>query len=486
MHGAAQPMVFNSLIFLVFFSVVLLVYGRLSHRGQNLFLLAASYLFYGWWDWRFLSLLILSSLADYWLGLRLEAESREGPRKLLVLLSILMNMGVLGFFKYYDFFATGLTVLFSRVGWHADLPTLHVLLPLGISFYTFLSMSYTIDVYRGHVRASRNPVDLLLYVAFFPHLVAGPIVRAGWLLPQCEQPRVVRRDEVLNGIWLCLLGYVKKMVIADRLAQIVDWGFSGAHPPFPNMNVWLIVYAFAFQIYGDFSGYSDIARGLSKLLGFELVQNFSAPYLVTNPSEFWRHWHISLSVWLRDYVYIPLGGNRFGSLRTYRNLFVTMILGGLWHGAGLAFLLWGLFHGMLLAAHRWLTGPGRRGATPKPAPATGITPGRVAATIGFFHVTCLGWLIFRIGAVSPGRQWPLLVAYLRALVQPPFGEHLSPLFLPVLLLGTLTFLVQWRWKRMNEFALWSERWQMLGVSAALCLLAAVSVFSGASFIYFQF
>lgn len=479
-------MVFNSLAFLFFIAIVLAVYPRLRHRGQNLFLLGASYVFYGWWDWRFLGLLVFTSVVDYHLGRWIEDSVDLRKRKLLVTASVAMNMGVLGFFKYYNFFADSLQRVFGAVGWRVDLPTLHVILPLGISFYTFLSLSYIVDVYRGHVKASRNVVDLLLYIAFFPHLVAGPIVRASYLLPQCQASRVVRREEVINGLWLCLLGYVKKMVIADRLAEIADWGFGGAHPPLADANGWLILYAFAFQIYGDFSGYSDIARGVSKLLGFELVLNFGAPYLVTNPSDFWRHWHISLSVWLRDYVYIPLGGNRLGSWKTYRNLMLTMILGGLWHGAGVAYLLWGFYHGALLALHRFLAGaqPGKPAAAAEPRRGAGLF--RAAWVILFFHLTCLGWLLFRAGAVRPAGQWELLRAYGRGLINLRLAAGLHPLLAPVCLLGAVALLVQWQHRQMDRFERWSISWQSAAIAAALCLIAGLGVFGGSSFIYFQF
>ncbi|MEI6178650.1 MAG: MBOAT family O-acyltransferase, partial [Verrucomicrobiota bacterium] len=453
-------MVFNSIVFLIFLAVVLSLYYRLKHRSQNIMLVIASYVFYGWWDWRFLGLLLFTTLFDFWCALRLEAEPDPTRKKWFLAFSMAMNLTVIGFFKYFNFFAGSLERLLQAIGWRADLPTLHILLPVGISFYTFLSMSYTIDVYRGHLKAVRKPLDFMLYVSFFPHLVAGPIVRAKDLLPQCRNPRVPNQDQIINGIWLCLLGYFKKVVIADRLSPLVDWGFSSGHTPFHDGTSWLVLYAFAFQIYGDFSGYSDIARGLAKLMGFEFVHNFKAPYLSRNPAEFWRNWHISLSVWLRDYLYIPLGGNRYGTLRTFRNLMITMILGGLWHGAGLAYLAWGLFHGILLVAHRVWTSPWRSKATSgEPEPSPVISPKRLTrlrhalVVILFFHLTCVGWLLFRAGSSPPGfSQWGVIASYMWTLWAIP--TCWSEFMWPVLLLGSLALLLQWKHAAMYCFVQW--------------------------------
>ncbi|HLP77965.1 MAG TPA: MBOAT family O-acyltransferase [Candidatus Paceibacterota bacterium] len=487
-------MVFNSVTFLVFLAIVLVAYYRLQHRGQNMLLLAASYIFYGWWDWRFLSLLLFTSFFDYWCALWLEGEQRPGRRKLFLSFSMIVNLGVLGMFKYFNFFAGSLEHVLAALGMKATFPVLNVILPVGISFYTFLSMSYTIDVYRGELKAAKNPMDFMLYVAFFPHLVAGPIVRASFLLPQCQRVRVINPTEVINGVWLILMGYVKKVVIADRLAGIVNWGFAQPGPPFADANAWLVIYAFAFQIYGDFSGYSDIARGVSKLMGFELTTNFKAPYLVNTPSAFWQNWHISLSTWLRDYLYIPLGGNRRGPARTYINLMTTMLLGGLWHGAGAAYLLWGLFHGTMLAIHRaWLdlTGGTVRSVGKKTgSPEFGgnnftCAMVRVATVFLFFHITCIGWLLFRAGAVpNDFSQVQVVSRYLQAMFQRP--AVISPLIQPILVLGLLALLFQWRHEKMDAFSTWPVRWQAAAVVVALALISALGVFTGSQFIYFQF
>jgi D-alanyl-lipoteichoic acid acyltransferase DltB (MBOAT superfamily) len=488
-------MVFNSVTFLVFLAVVLTAYYRLKHRGQNVLLLVASYVFYGWWDWRFLSLLVFTSGFDYWCALWLDRESNPAKRKMFLAFSMMVNLGVLGVFKYFNFFAASFAQVLAACGLKATFPVLHVILPLGISFYTFVSMSYTIDVYRRELPAARNPLDFLLFVAFFPHLVAGPIVRASFLLPQCQRPRVINPTEVINGLGQILLGFVKKVVIADRLAGIVNWGFTPSGPPLADANAWLIIYAFAFQIYGDFSGYSDIARGLSKLMGFELPANFKAPYLVSNPSAFWQHWHISLSTWLRDYLYIPLGGNRRGAARTYLNLMTTMLLGGLWHGAGAAYLLWGCFHGAMLAVHRvWhdVTGfgvlhagdePGRIGPL-RSRLGRGLLRGGMV--VAFFQLTCIGWLLFRAGAMPPQlSQVQVVRGFLQAMIQWP-SAGISPLWQPVLILGGMALLFQWQHAKLDHFSTWPVRWQAASVVLALTLITGLGVFSGAQFIYFQF
>jgi D-alanyl-lipoteichoic acid acyltransferase DltB (MBOAT superfamily) len=482
-------MVFNSLTFLIFLAIVLALYYRLGHWGQNIMLVLASYVFYGWWDYRFLALLIFTTLFDFASALQIDSETRPGRRKCWLAASIVANMTVLGTFKYYNFFSSSLESALAAFGVHPSFPTLSVVLPLGISFYTFLSMSYTIDVYRKEIKATRQPLEFMLYVAYFPHLVAGPIVRASYLLPQCQRPRVIKAVEVENGIWLILMGYVKKVVIADRLGQVVDWSFAQPSAPFTNLNAWVVIYAFAFQIYGDFSGYTDIARGLAKLMGFELPLNFRAPYLVTNPASFWHNWHISLSTWLRDYLYIPLGGNRHGTWQTYRNLMITMMLGGLWHGAGFAFVLWGFFHGVLLCIHRWWGGFRGRPAPPASAspPCASSSLARPAMIFLFFQLTCVGWLFFRAGGLPRGvGQWPMVKSYLHAMINLRGAGHVTGFLLPVAFLGGLAFFFQWKNERMHEFSQWSDASKSTAVCAALAAIALLGVFEGSQFIYFQF
>ena len=330
-------MVFNSLHFVWFFIVVYCVYRVLPHRAQNWLLLVASYYFYAAWDWRFLGLLIASTLVDFTCARVLSRTSAPRARRALLVLSLGFNLTLLGFFKYFNFFADSLHGVLGALGWNVDFVTLRILLPVGISFYTFVTMSYVIDVYRREIPATRDLLDFAVFVAFFPHLVAGPILRASTLLSQIDSPRRITREQMRDGAWLIAWGYFQKVFVADNLASLANSAFDPAAPQ-TGVNILLGVYAFAFQIYGDFAGYSNIARGTSKLMGIELIENFRFPYLVRTPQAFWRNWHISLSTWLRDYLYIPLGGSRGSEWRTRWNLFVTMVLGGLWHGAAWTFV----------------------------------------------------------------------------------------------------------------------------------------------------
>lgn len=384
-------MLFNSLDFVAFFAAFYGLYLLLPHRGQNILLLAGSYFFYASWNWKFLGLLILSTVVDYVLALCIARADDPRRRRALLVCSMTVSLVVLGFFKYFNFFAQSLADLLGVIGFRVDASLLEVILPWGISFYTFQTMNYTIDVYRRHMEPARNLVDFAVFVSFFPHLVAGPIMRATALLPQVLQPRTITRQSLREGAWLILLGLFKKMVVADNLAEIVNRVFASADPT--PLAVLVGVYAFAFQIYGDFSGYSDMARGISKFMGFELMVNFNNPYFAVNPSDFWRRWHISLSTWLRDYLYIPLGGNRKGPGRTYVNLATTMLLGGLWHGAAWTFVFWGAYQGALLIVHRIFTGGGRE------AVVRGVWA-RLWRVVVMFHVVCVGWLLFRADSMA--------------------------------------------------------------------------------------
>ena len=380
-------MVFNSLHFVWFFLAVYALYRVLPHRAQNWLLLVSSYYFYAAWDWRFLGLLIASTLVDFTCGLLMGRAGSPRHRRLLLCLSLGFNLTLLGFFKYFNFFADNLHVLFGTLGWQLDVVTLRVLLPVGISLYTFVTMSYVIDVYRREITPTRDLVDFAVFVAYFPHLVAGPILRASRLLAQIDRPRHITEDQVRDGLWLIAWGFFQKVFVADNLAPLANMVFDpGTHHA--GINVLLGTYAFAFQIYGDFAGYSNIARGTSKLMGIELIENFRFPYFVRSAPEFWHHWHISLSTWLRDYLYIPLGGNRKGAARTQVNLLLTMVLGGLWHGAAWTFVLWGAYHGVLLALAR-IAGAMR---TRRRRTRRWLAPLQIA---GMFLLTNLGWLFFR-------------------------------------------------------------------------------------------
>ena len=381
-------MIFNSLQYALFLPLVVGLHWVLPNRFRTPLLLAASYVFYGAWDWRFLGLLLISTVVDYSVGLRLEASDDERRRKLLLLTSVAVNLTILGFFKYADFFIDSAQELLESVGLEGGDAGLRFILPVGISFYTFQTMSYTFDVYRRRMPACHEPITFAVFVAFFPQLVAGPIERARHLLPQLGAVRAPPDgDRVRSALALIVLGLVKKVVLADQVAPYVNDVFDDPGQV-GSLALVVGVVGFALQIYGDFSAYTDIARGSARLLSVDLIHNFRQPYLAPDITDFWRRWHISLSNWLRDYLYIPLGGNRGGRLRTYRNLMITMLLGGLWHGAGWTFVIWGGLHGLYLAAHRaWR--PDAGGGTPR-SWVTGV-----ASTLGTFSLVCFAWVFFR-------------------------------------------------------------------------------------------
>ncbi len=384
-------MLFNSNTFLIFFAIILGLYHGVCRTlfARNLLILLASYVFYGWWDYHFLALLICSSLVDFGVGLALGATNTVRFRKAILFISVLVNLSFLGFFKYYDFFAKSFASMVEQLGWHVDLPVLQLVLPIGISFYTFQSLSYAIDVYRETIKPTRNLVNFLAHIAFFPQLVAGPIERATNLLPQFERTLTVTWQMFEEGFWLILWGLFKKVVIADSLYALVSLIFGNAADLDSGPLTILGSLAFGVQIYCDFSGYSDIARGTAKWLGFELMMNFNLPYLSRSLIEFWRRWHISLSTWIRDYLYYPLGGNRLGPSRSAANLVLTMLLAGLWHGAGLNFVSWGLWHGFALLVARGI------------ARFTETSRGwRVVQWMWMIIAVFYGWLLFRAQSVD--------------------------------------------------------------------------------------
>jgi D-alanyl-lipoteichoic acid acyltransferase DltB (MBOAT superfamily) len=393
-------MLFNSLAFFVFFAIVFCVYRLLPHKAQNRWLLAASYFFYGAWDWRFLGLILLSTVIDYVVGLALHRTDDARRRRLLVTASVVSNLTLLGIFKYAGFFAEGLHDLLSLFGVELAPFTLHVVLPVGISFYTFQTLSYTIDIYRREMEPTRDFLDFALFVAFFPQLVAGPIERAINLVPQVAKPRTADWEQVQSGAWLVLWGLYKKVVIADNLYPLVKTVFAeGATPTGPE--VWMASYAFGLFAYCDFSGYSNIARGTARMLGFELMLNFNLPYYTTSLRDFWNHWHISLSTWLRDYLYIPLGGNR---QRGLLNLWLTMVLCGLWHGAGWNYVMFGVYHGSIMVLYR-VVKPWRDRWLVFESP-TARRAWHVLAVLITFHTVTLAWPIFDGGTIGrTGELW---------------------------------------------------------------------------------
>jgi D-alanyl-lipoteichoic acid acyltransferase DltB (MBOAT superfamily) len=351
-------------------------------------LLIASYLFYGWWDWRFLSLIFLSTVVDYFCGLKIFNEASNQKKKGYLFFSILVNLSLLGFFKYWNFFSETLEALLLQIGFNPSVPALNIILPVGISFYTFQTMTYSIDIYRGRLKPTNNFINFALFVSFFPQLVAGPIERAKSLLPQIENKRHFDKTRFSRGLSLIFWGLFMKIFVADNLGIIVNQIYG--NPESTGIEYIIATWAFAFQIFGDFSGYSDIARGTAKCLGIELMHNFKQPYFAKNPSDFWRRWHISLSTWLRDYLYISLGGNKNSTVKTYRNLMLTMLIGGLWHGAAWNFVIWGGYHGGLLCAFRIFKE--KTNLFIKSQPSLGVY---MIESIVMFQLVCIGWVFFR-------------------------------------------------------------------------------------------
>lgn len=474
-------MLFNSYDFVFFFGAVFIAYAVLQHKLQNVLLLVASYIFYGAWDWRFLGLIALSTVVDYICALNIDApEASDKKRKTAVMISVCMNLGLLAFFKYFNFFIDSLESLLGGV---TDVSAfrLDIILPVGISFYTFQTMSYTLDVYRKKMPATRDFLDFAVYVSFFPQLVAGPIERAAHFLPQVQRKRTITYEMLRRGAWLILYGYFKKVVIADNMAPIADNAFNNLETA-SSIDVLTGVYAFAFQIYGDFSGYSLIARGTSLLMGFDLMQNFRMPYFSLNPSEFWRRWHISLSSWLRDYLYIQLGGNRQGPVRTYVNLSLTMLLGGLWHGAAWHFVAWGAYQGLLLVVHR-LAQPILGVFAPS---GFAKTVWKLVRIVVFFQFVCVGWIFFRVNHLA---DTPLIITKLAQLGQAAMSSQQMITWAAMAALLIPAAIVEIAQEKAGD--MWIiERWPA-GVRFALYMLlfnyiAWFGVTSGSEFIYFQF
>ena len=374
-------MLFTQLEFLVFFLVVLIAAWSSTRRHyRNAILLAASYYFYAYWDYRFCGLLLLSTIVDYFVARRIESSNDQKVRRRWLCCSLAVNLGVLGFFKYFNFFIGTAAPILTSLGMGSE--TLKIILPVGISFFTFQTLSYTIDVYRGKLRSTRSLLDFALFVAFFPQLVAGPIVRARELIPQLARMPHWSRRRFYGGAQQLLRGAVKKVLLADRLGEMVDVVFAGPDL-YSGLTLWLAILAYAGQIYYDFSGYTDMAIGAAKMLGYRFPTNFRHPYLAASVADFWHRWHMTLSRWLRDYLYIPLGGSRGTTLATNRNLMITMTLGGLWHGAAWTFVLWGIWHGLALVVHRGFARPSETA---------------FAKSLGWLQtmlVVLVGWVFFR-------------------------------------------------------------------------------------------
>ncbi len=471
-------MLFNSLEFLIFFTIVYATYLVLpGPRLQNLLLLAASYVFYGWVAPRFVVLLGFYTLLTYAVGIGIERARGPALRKAMLWVGLAINVAVLGYFKYFDFFATEVGRALTALGFQPDALTLKVFLPIGISFFTFQSIAYMVDVYRGVIPATRDLIAFAVFKAFFPQLVAGPIERAQHMMPQIEQHRLIAREDIVQGSLWVLLGFFLKAVIADRVGSLADYNFMVVDGPNRGpLAAFNGVWAFTLQIYGDFAGYTYIALGVARLMGFQLRRNFLGPYLSTSVQEFWRTWHVTLSTWLRDYLYIALGGSRNGSFRTYVNLIVTMGIGGLWHGASWVFVIWGLYHGLALAAHRALS------------PVFVQFPWALRQYGGWtvtILVVMVGWTIFRASSLDE------LLDILRRMFDLTGSVTSADLRASLMLLvfSLVVLFTQWIEERHPEkspFVTVPIRPWQVGLAAMLLLSVLGVGFSEHRFIYFQF
>ena len=468
-------MIFTEFRFLGFFLLVFAVHWVLrGAQARKGWLLLSSYAFYAAWDWRFLSLILVSTAVDYVAGLKIHASENPKARKRWLQLSLIANLGILGFFKYCDFFLASTASLLESVGFEANLPVLGIVLPVGISFFTFQTMSYSLDIYWRRLEPTRSLLDLALFVGFFPQLVAGPIVRAADFLPQLRTRMRFADIAFAPALLLFLAGFIKKACISDNLAPTVDAYFADPSA-FTAAAAWVAVPAYAVQIYCDFSGYSDMAIACAAMLGYRLCLNFDGPYLATSLRDFWRRWHISLSSWLRDYLYIPLGGSRGSAFATQRNLAITMLLGGLWHGASWNFVIWGGLHGLGLALQRgWDRGLG--GRMPQILPRTILSS---AFTLWF---VCVCWILFR--AQSSADAWTTLHAFI--LLQADGTEILRNdwwiLFVVLYLAHHLAAYLR-RTELLQRIPAWSFA---IGYGILFALTFAFVAVETPPFIYFQF
>jgi alginate O-acetyltransferase complex protein AlgI len=511
-------MVFNSLTFLIFVFLFFPLYFSTRGRSRLWVCLLASYIFYGWWDWRFLSLIVFSTVMDWWFGLLIAhidsagamnpdlerkspvlrffvrltewAASFRPNRKSVLVFSMAMNLGFLGFFKYFNFFADGFVSMLALFGLKASWTTLNIILPVGISFYTFQSMSYTIDVYRREIKLEPSLLKFATFIALFPQLVAGPIVRASDFLYQMREDKRFDWAQFNSGLGRVLWGLFKKIAIADSIAPFVDQCFA-APETFGALHLLIGVVFYSFQIYCDFSGYSDIAIGLARMMGYHFPENFRTPYFSKSFSEFWTRWHISLSSWLRDYLYIPLGGNKHGKINTYKNNMLTMLLGGLWHGANAAFVFWGFLHGLYLILQRVVSPPWRRFVRAVRLP--GFVDDAIAiATV--YALTLLAWVFFRSGSIglaggdSFGTAGTIL-STIAGLEGFNFGAVINKFQVieGFLLIGIL-LAVEISNPRIRWNVLQVDRplWRAVSFAVLLWLIAFFGAFGANSFIYFQF
>jgi len=472
-------MLFPTATFALFFLIVLPLSWLLMpkvHRWRP-FIIVASYVFYAWWDWRFIFLLAGCTVWNQVMALRIHRSQVAARRKALLWLALAGNLGVLGYFKYYDFFVSSSDNLLSVAGLEAPVGLRSIVLPVGISFFTFMAISYIVDTYRGELVPTTFE-KFATYLSFFPHLVAGPIVRPGELIPQLDGPRNPRRVDTSRAFYLIATGLFKKVVIANFLAaNIVDevFGAPGQHS---SLEILIAIYAYAVQIYADFSGYTDIAIGIALLLGFSFPQNFNSPYAARSLQDFWRRWHMTLSRWLRDYVYIPLGGSRRGSVVTYRNLMLTMLIGGLWHGAGWTFIVWGGIHGTGLALER------RRRERPGYVVPLDTRRRRVLERLVTFQVVCIAWVFFRADTFQTA--WDMLTGLFTGWGSPSPLVTSGVLLAIVVGIGSQYLPARFPYAVMERFGRLPVAGQALVLAFALTLTNAMGPEGVAPFIYFKF
>ncbi|QWX84788.1 MBOAT family protein [Cellulophaga sp. HaHaR_3_176] len=482
-------MLFNSIDFAIFLPIVFIIYWFICNKNlklQNLFIVLASYLFYGWWDWRFLSLIIFSTLLDFSIGNLLHKEERVSKRKILLWISITINLGFLGFFKYYNFFVDSFVNAFTLFGQNIEAGSLSIILPVGISFYTFQTLSYTIDVYKKQLEPTNDIIAFSAFVCFFPQLVAGPIERATNLLPQILNKRKFLSEQATDGLKLILWGFFKKLAIADSLAPIVNDIFdnSASHS---STTLAIGAVFFAFQIYGDFSGYSDIAIGTSKLFGIELMSNFKFPYFSRNIGEFWRKWHISLSTWFRDYLYIPLGGSKGTKYKSIRNVFIIFVVSGFWHGANWTFVVWGFFHALLFLPS-FIANTNRKFVGE--VNLLSSSKSFVLNTLRFiqtFILVTIGWVFFRSDSITQAFEYikRLLFNFSSEIYNHPSGYRMIDYYVLVLFFIVYEYII--RNNERNPFYFKNKIVRFL-IYVLLVFLIVLFYDDGVdrSFIYFQF
>ena len=487
-------MLFNSFEFLLFLPIVFLLYWFVFNRSlkwQNAFVVVASYVFYGWWDWRFLLLIAFTSLCSWASGLLIEKYA-DVPKSHNILrdsrfylwANILLNLGILGFFKYFNFFVQSFVDAFAAFGIALQATTLHIILPVGISFYTFQALSYSIDVYRKQLAPTRDAVAFLAYVSFFPQLVAGPIERATNLLPQFQRPRTFDYAQAVDGCRQMLWGFFKKIVIADNCAVYVNQVFD-TYQDQSGSTLLLAAIFFTFQIYGDFSGYSDIAIGCAKLFGIQLMRNFNVPYFSRDIAEFWRRWHISLTTWFRDYIYIPLGGSRTTKAKIIRNTFIIFLVSGLWHGANWTFVVWGAYHAMLFMP-LILMGKNRRFTDTVAANRILPTWRESGQMLLTFVLVVIGWIIFRAESIT--QAWEYLGGMCdSSLFSVPWLMN-KRFYQPLFLFIAVMLLMEWVLRNKKHGLQLPAMPRMLNWAVYFVLVVVMLLFGGhaETFIYFQF